>query len=142
VELPFRVLIATIVVGLTGPTALAGFSAYEGVQLSNRAVAAVDAIVRVAQQFFLSGGGAEDVPVDLLGGITARLEYARIGDVVDGPLGPSARFRISGQPETFLLADPPVPMTAGDGPLELPPGRHVVRVEYEGDGPVRLAVVG
>ena len=140
-ELPFRVLVAAVVVGLTVPTVFSGLAAYESQQLSVRAVQAVDAVVRVAQQFYVSGGGAEDVRVDLSGGMTARIEHAVIGDVEGGPLASTARYRISGQPEGFLIADPPVPMVGEDGAFWLGPGRHVVRVSYEGEGPVRLAVV-
>jgi hypothetical protein len=141
VELPFRVLVAAVVVGLTVPTALTGLSAYESQQLSIRAMQAVESIVRVAQQFYVSGGGVEDVRVDLGGGVTARIEHVAVGDEVHGSLATTARFQISGQPEAFLLTDPPVPMAGEGGPLRLGPGRHVVRVLFEGDGPVHLAVV-
>ncbi|MGI0148923.1 MAG: hypothetical protein ACREDF_05270, partial [Thermoplasmata archaeon] len=66
-ELPFRVFVAAIVVGLTVPTVFAGLSAYESQQLSVRAIQTIDAIVRVAQEIYLSGGGVEDVRVDLGG---------------------------------------------------------------------------
>ena len=141
-ELPFRVLVAAVVVGLTVPTVSTGLSAYESQQLSVRAVQAVDAVVRVAQQFYVSGGGAEDVRVDLDGGITARIEHLAIGDAAGGSMAATARYQISGQREAFLIADPPVPMAGEDGPLRLGPGRHVVRVSHDGEGPVRLAVVG
>ncbi len=142
VELPFRVLVAAVVVALTVPTVFTGLSAYESQQLSVRAMQAVEAVVRVAQHFHVSGGGVEDVRVDLRGGITGRIERILIGDVAGGPLAATARYRVSGQQEAFLIADPPVPMAGDDGPLWLSPGLHVVRVSYEGEGPVRLAVVG
>ena len=141
-ELPFRVLVAAVVVGLTVPTVFAGLSAYESQQLSVRAIQTIDAIVRVAQEIYLSGGGVEDVRVDLEGGITARIELIAIGDSQDGPLAATARYQISGQGEAFLISDPQVPMTGGDGALRVGPGRHVVRVSHDGEGPVRLAVVG
>jgi len=142
VDLPFRVLVAAVVVGITVPTVFAGLSAYESSQLEVRALQAVDAIVRVAQQFYVSGGGAEDVRVDLEGGLTARIEHISIGDVSGGPMATTARYQISGQREAFLVADPAVPMAGEDGPLRLAQGRHVVRVSHDGEGPVRLAVVG
>ena len=142
VELPFRVLVAAVVVGITVPTVFAGLSAYESQQLEVRAVQAVDAVVRVAQQFYVSGGGAEDVRVDLEAGFTARIEHVEIGDAAGGPMATTARYQISGQREAFLIADPPVPMAGEYGPLQLGPGRHVVRVSHDGEGPVRLAVVG
>jgi len=142
VDLPFRVLVAAVVVGLTVPTVITGLAAYESQHLAVRAVQAVDAVVQVAQQFYVSGGGAEDVNVDLEGGITTRIEHLVIGDAAGGSLATTARYQISGQREAFLIADPPVPMTGEDGPLRLEQGRHVVRVSYEGVGPVRLAVIG
>lgn len=141
-ELPFRVLVAAVVVGLTVPTVLTGLSAYESQQLSVRAMQAVEAVVRVAQQFFVSGGGAEDVRVDLDGGVTSRIDHVAIGDTAGGPLATTARYQISGQREAFLISDPPVPMEGTDGPLWLGPGHHVVRVSHDGEGPVRLAVIG
>ena len=141
-ELPFRVLVAAVVVGLTAPTVFAGLSAYESQQLSVRVLQGVDAIVQVAQQFYVSSGGAEDVRLDFGGGITARVDHVSIGDVSGGTLATTVRYRISGQPEAFLISDPPVPMEGEAGPLTLGPGLHVVRVSYDGEGPVRLSVVG
>ena len=139
-DLPFRLLVSAVVVGLTVPTIVAGLSAYEAAHVSRTAELAIDAIVRVAQRLYLAGGGAEDVVVDLGGGVTAKVEYARVGDAPGGPLAPSAAYKVSGQPEVFLLADPPVPMAGVGGPLHLGPSRSVVRVSYEGAGPVALAV--
>lgn len=138
--LPLRLLVAAIVAGLTIPTVVAGLTAYEAQQVELRTVQELDAVVRVAQQLYMSGDGAQDVRVDLAGGVTVRVEYAAIGDAPGGPLAPSVRFKLSGQPEVFLLADPPVPMAGEDGPLSLGPGRHVVRVEYGGVGPVRVVL--
>ncbi len=140
-ELPLRVLVAAVVVGLTLPAIVSGLSAVEAAQVSARAEAAVDAIVRAAQDFYLAGGGAQTLRVDCSGGTTVRLESVSVGDVPGGPLATSARYKVSGQPAVFLLADPPVPMAADGGPLRLGPGRHTVSVSYEGVGPVRLAVV-
>ena len=140
-ELPLRLLVAAIVAGLTIPTIVSGLSVYEAHEVSARAIRAIEAVVLVAQQFYLSGGGAEDVRVDLEGGVTAKVEYVVIGDAPDGPRAPTARFKVSGQPEVFVLSDPPVPMAGEGGPLRVGPGRHTVRVAYDGGGPVRLAVV-
>lgn len=140
--LPFQLLVSAVVVSLTVPTVFAGLSAYEVQQVSARAAAAVEAVVRVAQRFHLSGGGAQDVRVDLAGGLTARVESVAIGDVPDGAWAASARIRVSGRSEIVLVASPLVPMAGPDGPLVLGPGRHVVRVAFDGQAPVRLAVVG
>ena len=139
-DLPLRVLVSAVVVGLTVPAVLGAWSAYETDQASVRAVQAIDAIVRAAQQFYVAGGGAEDVRVDLGGGITARIEYVRIGDAPGGPLGPSASYRVTGQPEVLVLSDPAVPMSGLDGPLRLGSGRHVVRITFDGQGDVRVAL--
>ncbi|HYS71517.1 MAG TPA: hypothetical protein VEM95_03750 [Thermoplasmata archaeon] len=140
-ELPLRLLIGAVVVGLTVPTILSGLNAYEVQQVSLQAARAVDAIVRAAQDFYLAGGGAETIPVDLGGGVSVRVEYVSLGDGPDGPRATTATYKLTGQQAVFLLTDPPVPMSGGEGPLGLGPGRHVVRVAYAGDGPVRLAVV-
>ncbi|HKZ63771.1 MAG TPA: hypothetical protein VJ400_04940 [Thermoplasmata archaeon] len=139
-ELPLRLLVAAVVVGLTVPAIHGGLNAYETAQASRTAEVAIDAVVRVAQRLYLSGGGAQDVVVDLSGGVTARVEYVRIGDTAGGPRAPSAVYKVSGAPERFLLAEPPVPMAGEAGPLDLGPGHTVVRVSYDGEGPVRLAV--
>lgn len=141
-ELPFRILVAAVVVGLTVPMVFAGLSAYESQQKSVRVLQAVDAVVQIAQQFHVAGGGVEEVRMDLGGGVTARVAYVTIGDASGGPLATTVRYRISGQPEAFLISDPPVPMEGEAGPLRLGPGLHVVRVSYDGEGPVRLEAVG
>lgn len=139
-ELPLRVLVSAVVVGLATPAILGGLSAYESHQASLRALQAIEAIVRAAQAFFFAGGGADEIRVDLSGGVTARIEHVTIGDAPGGPRSPSATYKVSGQSEAFLLADPPVPMAGDGGPLRLGPGRHTVRIAYEGEGPVRLVV--
>lgn len=139
-ELPLRVLVSAVVVGLTVPAIMGGLAAYETQQMAVRAQQAIEAIVRAAQAFYVAGGGAEDVRIDLSGGVTAKVEYITIGDRDGGPRAPSAAYRVTGQTETFLLSDPPVPMCGGASALRLGPGVHVVRVSYDGDGPVRLAV--
>lgn len=140
--LPFQILVSVIVVGLTAPVVLSGLSAYEVQEVSARAAAAVEAVVRLAQRFYLSGGGAQDVRVDLEGGLTARVEHVAIGDRPGGAWAASARIQVSGQSEFVLVAAPPVPMAGPDGPLFLGPGRHWVHVSYDGQGPVRMAAVG
>lgn len=139
-DLPLRLLVAAVVAGVTLPSIFGGLSLYELQDASRRAVEAIDAIVRTAQRFYFAGGGGEDVRVDLTGGVTASVEYVRVGDVPGGPRAPSAAYKVTGQGEVFVLADPPVPMSGDDGALVLGPGRHSVRVAYEGDGPVRLSV--
>ena len=140
-ELPLRLLVSVAVVGLTAPAVLGGLSVYEAEQASGRATEAVDRIVRTAQAFYLAGDGAEDVRVDLGGGVTSRVEYVMIGDAPGGARAPSASYKVSGQAAAFVLADPPVPMAGDGGPLRLGPGAHTVRVSYDGFGPVRLAEV-
>lgn len=140
-DLPFRIVVSAIVVGVTVPTVLAGLSAYESHQLSIRAMQAIDAIVRAAHQIHVWGGGAERVRVDLAGGLTAHIEYLLIGDVPGGPMASTARYKVSGVPEVFLISDPPVPMEGDEGPLRLGVGRYEVRVWQEYEGPVRLAVI-
>lgn len=141
-DLPFRILVGVIVVGLTAPTVMTGLSAYESQQSSVRALRAIDAIVRVAQQFHVSGGGAERVRVDLSGGLAVRVEYISIGDAAGGPMATTARYAVSGLAEAFVITDPPVPMEGEGGPLRLDSGHHLVDVSYDGEGAVRLAVVG
>jgi len=140
-DLPLRLLVSAAVVGLTAPAVLGGLAAYEAGHASLQASQAIEAVVRAAQAFYLAGDGAEDVRVDLGGGVTARVEYVAIGDAPGGPRAPSAAYKVSGQPEVFVLADPAVPMAGPGGPLRLGPGPHTVRVSYGGDGPVRLAEV-
>lgn len=140
-ELPLRLLVSVSVVALTAPAVLGGLSAYEAEAASERAVRAVEAVVRTAQALYLAGDGAEDVRVDLGGGVTARVEYVSIGDAPDGRMVAAASYQISDQAAAFLLSDPPVPMAADGGPLRLGPGVHTVRVSYDGSGPVRLAEV-
>jgi type II secretory pathway pseudopilin PulG len=141
-ELPLRLLVSAIVVGVTAPAVVSGLSAVETAQASERAAAAVDALVRAAQDFYLAGGGAQAIPVDLGGGVTVRVESVTIGDAPGGPRATTAAYTLSGQPPVFLRTDPPVPMAGDAGPLRLGAGAHVVRVSFEGQGPVRLAVVG
>jgi len=141
-ELPLRLLVSAVVVGLTAPVFVSGLSAVEAAQASERAAGAVDALVRAAQDFYLAGGGAQTMPVDLAGGVTVRVESVTIGDAPGGPRATTATYKLSGQPPVFLLTDPPVPMAADGGPLHLGPGAHIVRVSFDGEGPVRLAVVG
>ena len=139
-DLPLRLLVSAVVVGLTIPAVLGGLNAYEAEAASARAVGTIDAVVRVAQRFYVSGGGSEDVRVDLRGGIAVRVEGISIGDRIGGPHATLAAYRITGRPIVFLRSDPAVPM-AGDGaPLSLGPGVHAVRVSYDGAGPVRLVV--
>jgi len=139
-DLPFRLVVSAVVVGITVPAVHGGLSAYETQQASVRAQQAIESIVRVAQVFYVAGGGAEEIRVDLAGGVTAKVEHVALGDRVGGPRAPSAAYKVTGQRETFLLSQPPVPMAGPDGPFRLGPGVHVVRVSYEGDGPVRLAL--
>jgi len=141
-ELPLRLLVAAVVVGITVPTIVSGLSAYEAQQISLQAAQAIDAVFRAAQDFYSAGGGAQTIPVDLSGGVSVRLEYATIGDAPGGSRATTGTYKLSGQPPVFLLSDPPVPMTADGGPLRLGPGRHRVLVSYPGEGPVRLAVTG
>lgn len=141
-ELPLRLFVSSVVVGLTAPAVLSGLAAVEAAQASERAAAAVDALVRAAQDFYLAGGGAQAIRVDLGGGVTVHVESVTVGDAPGGPLATTATYTLSGQLPVFLLTDPPVPMAGDAGPLRLGPGPHVVRVAYEGEGPVRLAVVG
>jgi len=140
-ELPLRLLVSAVVVGLTVPPVLSGLSAHEAGQVSVRVERGVDAIVRAAEDLYVAGGGAETIRVDLGGGVTVRVEYVVLGDAVGGPRAATGAYKLSGQQSVFLLSDPPVPMTGDGGPLHLGPGRHAVRVSYEGAGPVRLAVV-
>ena len=140
-DLPLRLLIGIVILGLTVPAIVSGLSAYETQQMTVRVTQEIERLVQVAQQFYLSGGGAEDVRLHFDGGMTAKVESIAIGDVPGGPLATSASYRLSGQQERFLLSDPPVPMAGPDGPLRLGPGVHTVRVSYEGDGPVRLAAI-
>src|SRR3990172_977257 len=116
-DLPLRLLVAAVVAGLTVPTILGGLSAYETAHASRTAEVAIDAVVRVAQRLYLAGGGAQEVVVDLRGGVTAKVEYVRIGDSPGGPRAPSAVYKLTGQSEVFLLAEPPVPMAGERGPL-------------------------
>jgi hypothetical protein len=140
-ELPLRLLISVAVAGLTAPAVLGGLSAYEAEAASASAMRAIDAVVRAAQAFYLAGDGAEDVRVDLGGGVTARVEFVSIGDAPGGARMPTASYKVSGQAVAFLLTDPPVPMAADGGPLRLGTGPHTVRVSYDGSGPVRLVEV-
>jgi len=140
-ELPLRLLVSVAVAGLAVPAIVGGLSAYETGSASERALQAIDAVVRVAQSLYLAGDGAEDVRVDLGGGVTARVEYVSIGDAPGGARMPTASYKISGEAVAFLLADPPVPMATDGGPLLLAAGAHTVRVSYDGEGPVRLAEV-
>lgn len=140
-DLPFRILVSAIVIGLTAPTVFAGLSAYESRELSVRAMRGIDAIVQAAQQIHLSGGGADRVRVDFVGGLTAHIEYVLIGDASGGSMASAARYKVLGIPEVFLLSDPPVAMEGEGGPLHLGPGRHEVRVWQEDEGPVRLVVI-
>jgi len=141
-ELPLRLLVSAVVVGLTVPAVLSGLSAYEAGQMSVRVEQGIDAIVRAAEDFYLAGGGAQTIRVDLDGGATVHVEYVIVGDAAGGPRATTAAYKLTGQQAVFLLSNPPVPMTGDQGPLRLGPGRHSVRVSYEGEGPVRLAVVG
>ena len=141
-ELPLRLLVSAVVVGLTLPAFVSGLSAYEAAQVSVRVQQGIDAIVRGAEDLFVAGGGAQTIHVDFGGGVTVRVEYVVLGDVPGGPRAPTATYKLTGQGPVFLLSDPPVPMAGTAGPLRLGPGSHAVRVSYEGDGPVRLSVVG
>ncbi len=125
---------------MTVPAILGGLNVYEMNHASLQAEQAIDAIVRAAQAFYIAGGGAEDVRVDLSGGITAKVEYVLIGDRADGPRAPSAAYKVTGLQEALVLSDPPVPMVGDEGPLRLGPGVHTVRVSFDGDGAVRLSV--
>src|SRR3972149_6646132 len=116
-DLPLRLLVSAAVVGLTAPAVLGGLAAYEAGHASLQASQAIEAVVRAAQAFYLAGDGAEDVRVDLGGGgtrgargggVPARVEYVAIGDAPGGPRAPSAAYKVSGQPEVFVLADPAV----------------------------------
>lgn len=140
-ELPFRLLLAATVAGLATPAVLSGLTAYEIHQLSVKVTHAIDALVAVAHEFFVAGGGAEDVRVDLGHGIAAKVEYVAMGDAPDGPLAYLVRYKLAGQDEVVLATNPPVPLTGGEGPLSLGPGRHDIRVSYDGEGPVQLEVV-
>lgn len=137
-DLPLRVLVAAVVAGITVLAVLGGLGAAEGQQAVLRAEAAIDAVVRLAQRFYLAGGGGEELRVDLGGGVTAKVEYVRIGDVPGGAWASAAAYRVTGQPETYVVADPPVPMAGDGGPMVLGPGLHRVRIAYDGEGPVRL----
>lgn len=139
-ELPLRLLVSAVVSGLTIPAILGGLNTYEVHRASAQAEGAIDAIVRTAQAFYFAGGGSQIVRVDLTGGITANVEHVEVGDGPGGPRAPSATYKVTGLPAVFLLSDPPVPMAGEGGPLRLGPGVHAVRVSFEGDGPVHLAV--
>ncbi|MBI4415525.1 MAG: hypothetical protein HY557_00905 [Euryarchaeota archaeon] len=141
-ELPFRVFVSVIVAAITIPAMVNGLAAYEADAVSIRVVGVIDTVVQLAQQFYLSGGGSEDVRIELRGGMTVRLEYVEFGDVPGGPRATTARYKLGGAAEVALLADPLVPMAGDRGPLRVGVGPHAVRVTYDGEGPVRLAVVG
>ena len=141
-ELPLRLLVSSVVVGLTLPAVVSGFSALEYAQLSVRVTEGLDAIVHAAQDFYLAGGGAQTVRVDFGGAVTVHVEYITIGDARGGPWSATVSYKLTGLSPVFLLSDPPIPMTSGDGPLRLGPGRHVVRVSYDGNDAVLLEVVG
>jgi|SRR5437867_1466513 len=140
-ELPLRVLVSAVVVGLTVPAILSGLSAYEAGQISVRVEQGIDVIVRAAEDFYLAGGGAQTIRVDLDGGATIHVEYVLLGDAAGGPRATTASYKLTGQPVVFIRSNPPVPMEGEEGPLRLGPGRHTVRVSFEGEGPVRLAVI-
>lgn len=138
---PLRLLVATIVVGLMAPAVFSGLVAFEAQQASVGALVASDGVLRAAHALYLYGGGVRDIRVQLPHGVASRVEYVQFGDEPGGSLATTVRIKVTGQPETILLADPPVPMTAGAGALLLPAGVHRVRVSYAGEGPVRLAVI-
>lgn len=140
--LPLQLLVGVVIAGLTIPVVLAGLEAYEHQDLSRRAVEAVDSIVSLAQRLYLSGGGAQDLRVDLGAGTLATIEYLLLGDAPGGTFATAARYRIAGEPEVTLLSRPPVPISGGDGPLRIGSGSWTIRAHFEGSGPVWLAVVG
>ncbi len=139
--LPLRLLISAVVAGLTVPAILGGLGPLEADQASVRAQREIDRIVRSAQDFYLSGGGSEDLRIDLSGGFMARVESVRIGDAPGGPFAGTASYRVTGQAEAYLVLRPAVPLAGSDAPLVLGPSMQTVRVAYDGEGPVRLAVV-
>ena len=139
-DAPLRLLVSAIVVGLTLPAIASALSDFEAQHVALQVERELDRIVRVAQSFYIAGGGGTTVHVDLGGGIGSRLEYLDVGDAPGGPRAPSAVFKLTGHPAVFVLSDPRVPMTGGGGPLHVEAGTRAIRISYEGEGPVRLAV--
>ena len=139
--LPLQLLIVMIVVGFTVPAVYAGLASSERGQLDLRVRAAVQRVVAAAQAFYLAGGGSDVVEVDLSGLLTVSVDYVVFG----GPGGNASlvRYRLTGEPERFVLAEhPSVPMAARDGgPLALGSGRYRVLVEAAAGDFVRLSVV-
>src|SRR3989304_6223023 len=127
-ELPLRLLVAAVVVGLTVPAIHGGLNAYETAQASRTAEVAIDAVVRVAQRLYLSGGGAQDVVVDLSGGVTARVEYVRIGDTAGG-----APARQSRKPSRDDRGGVPNPRDRGLAPRDVRWERGARRRRTVGD---------
>ncbi len=136
--LPLQLLIVVIVIGITVPSVYAGLSASERQQLDLRVRDRIHRVVATAQAFYIAGGGADVVEVDLTGLLTVSVEYVRFGGT--GGNASLVAFRLTGGAEHVVVTEPTVPMLGPNhGALALGPGLHRVRVEAA-DGLIRLSV--
>jgi hypothetical protein len=149
--IPFKLIIAVVILALTIPMVWAGLESYDSIQTENNLQMELDFLAINIRQTYLDGvGNAQDVRANFKDGMFRKIERIEIGDSPDGSWS-SIRYELSGMStRTILIEDPNIPIcnyTAdGIASLSLGSGRYVIHLEcrddldFDGDGNFDLYV--
>lgn len=130
--LPLKIAIVVIVMAISSPIIYGSLRAYEAAKLESQMGSEASAIAELAKLLYTGGpGNAQQLTVNLRGGVTSRSDYMEIGDVPNGTYASCIRYRVRGLAmKTLLIEGPNVPMRGSDGePLRMFEGKHSLMLE-------------
>jgi len=132
-ELPLRLLMTLIILGLSLPAVLGLLAAHSNSEVHRSVVSGIDRIFAAARQAFQgSNGTGSSVDVTFSSGFLKGIERIQIGDRLGGDSGFVARYTVSGEPErTIAIGELGVPMTSfANRALVLSDGRFRLVVQH------------
>ena len=130
--LPLKIAIVAVVMAISSPIIYGSLRAYEMGKLEGQMGSEASAIAELAKMLYLGGpGNAQQLTVNLRGGVTSSADYMLVGDTPDGTYESCILYRVKGMAEkTLLIESPNVPLRAErEAPLKMLEGRHSLMLE-------------